>query len=32
MRIEIDRQAWNRGFWDGELGNLLDCCPYAAKA
>ena len=32
MRIEIDRQAWNRGFWDGELGKPLDCCPYAVKA
>src|SRR5215470_7055724 len=32
MRIEMDRQAWNRGFWDGELGRPLDCCPYAVKA
>ena len=32
MRFEIDRQAWNRGFWDGELGKPLDCCPYAVKA
>jgi ribosome modulation factor len=32
MRIEIDAQAWNRGFWDGELGKPLDCCPYAVKA
>ena len=32
MRIEIDGQAWNRGFWDGELGKPLDCCPYAVKA
>src|SRR5215467_8794036 len=32
MRIEMDRQAWNQGFWDGELGRPLDCCPYAVKA
>ena len=32
MRIEIDGQAWNQGFWDGELGKPLDCCRYAVGA
>ena len=29
MRLTIDGNAWNRGFWDGELGLPLRCCPYA---
>ena len=29
MRLEIDRHAWNRGFWDGEEGKSLRSCPYA---
>jgi len=23
MRIEINEQAWNRGFWDGDSGDVL---------
>ena len=29
MRLQIDGNAWNRGFWDGELGLPLRSCPYA---
>ena len=29
MRLTIDGNAWNRGFWDGELGLPLRRCPYA---
>ena len=29
MRLTIDGNAWNRGFWDGELGLPLRLCPYA---
>lgn len=29
MRLEIDGNAWNRGFWDGELGLPLRSCTYA---
>ena len=28
-RIEIDGQAWDRGFEDGEQGKALLTCPYA---
>ena len=28
MRLTIDGNAWNRGFWDGELGLPLRSCPY----
>ena len=28
MRLEIDGNAWNRGFWDGEEGKPLHACPY----
>jgi ribosome modulation factor len=28
MRLEIDGNAWNRGFWDGEQGTPLRFCPY----
>ena len=28
MRLEIDGNAWNRGFWDGEDGKPLRSCPY----
>ena len=30
MRLTIDGDAWNRGFWDGEMGLVLPSCPYAA--
>ena len=30
MRLTIDGDAWNRGFWDGEMGLALPSCPYAA--
>jgi hypothetical protein len=29
MRIEIDGQAWNRGFDDGQQGKPLCSCHYA---
>ena len=29
MRIEIDGQAWDKGFEDGEQGVPLCPCPYA---
>ena len=29
MRIEIDGQAWNKGFEDGEQGEALLSCPCA---
>jgi ribosome modulation factor len=29
MRLRIDGDAWNRGFWDGEDGKPLRSCPYA---
>ena len=29
MRLEIDGNAWNQGFWDGELGLPKRLCPYA---
>jgi ribosome modulation factor len=28
MRIEMDEQAWLRGFDDGEQGKPLNECPY----
>ena len=28
MRIEIDGQAWDKGFEDGEQGASLFICPY----
>ncbi len=28
MRIEIDGQAWDKGFEDGEQGESLFLCPY----
>jgi hypothetical protein len=28
MRLTIDGNAWNRGFWDGELALPLRSCPY----
>ena len=28
MRIEIDGQAWDKGFDDGEQGASLFLCPY----
>jgi len=28
MRIEIDGQAWDKGFEDGEQGEALLSCPY----
>ena len=28
MRIEIDGQAWDKGFEDGEQGKALLSCPY----
>jgi RNA-directed DNA polymerase len=28
MRLEIDGNAWNRGFCDGEAGKPLGSCPY----
>ena len=30
MRIEIDGQAWDKGFEDGEPGEPLRSCPYAS--
>ena len=30
MRLTIDGNAWNRGFWDGEQGLPLRSCPYAS--
>jgi ribosome modulation factor len=32
MRIEINEQAWNRGFWDGDSGKPSHVCPYAVDA
>ena len=32
MRLKIDGNAWNQGFWDGELGLPLRLCPYAVGA
>jgi ribosome modulation factor len=32
MRIEINEQAWNRGFWDGESGEPSHACPHAVHA
>lgn len=29
MRLKIEEQAWNRGFWDGEAGEPLVSCPFA---
>ena len=29
MRLEIDGNAWNQGFWDGEMGLAPRSCPYA---
>ena len=29
MRLTIDGNAWNQGFWDGEMGLALRSCPYA---
>src|SRR5690349_15338208 len=29
MRIDIDGQPWDRGFWDGEAGKPLNSSPYA---
>ena len=29
MRIQIDGQAWDKGFEDGEQGMPLCPCPYA---
>jgi ribosome modulation factor len=31
MRLELDEQAWNRGFMDGEQGKPLQSCPYAPR-
>lgn len=28
MRLEIDGNAWNQGFRDGEQGKPLRSCPY----
>ncbi len=28
MRLTIDANAWNRGYWDGEDGKPLRSCPY----
>ena len=28
MRVEIDGQAWDKGFEDGEQGGSLFLCPY----
>jgi ribosome modulation factor len=28
MRIEIDGEAWDKGFEDGERGGSLFLCPY----
>ena len=32
MRIDINEQAWNRGFWDGDAGKPSHACPYALDA
>ena len=32
MRIEINEQAWNRGFWDGDSREPSHACPYAVDA
>src|SRR5262245_10658387 len=31
MRIDIDGQAWDRGFWDGEAGKPLNSSPYGPR-
>lgn len=30
MRLTIDGDAWNQGFWDGEEGKPRHSCPYPA--
>jgi ribosome modulation factor len=32
MRIVINEQAWNRGFWDGDSGKPSHACPCAVDA
>jgi ribosome modulation factor len=32
MRIDINEQAWNRGFWDGDSGTPSLACPYGVEA
>ena len=32
MRIDINEQAWNRGFWDGDSGKPSLACPYGVES
>jgi ribosome modulation factor len=32
MRIDINEQAWNRGFWDGDSGKPSLACPYGLES
>jgi ribosome modulation factor len=32
LRIVINEQAWNRGFWDGDSGKPSHACPCAVDA
>jgi len=32
MRIDINEQAWNRGFCDGDSGKPSSACPYGVES
>jgi ribosome modulation factor len=32
MRIDINEQAWNQGFWDGDSGKPSLACPYGVES